>query len=604
MIELLSNEEKDMIDYYRRIYAPSELASYVGDNWASVDKILEPWEKVKQNHLYQLLGNQLIVSKAIQYAKTADDITDQMGKMIIGSAYCRENRREHSGKQFVQAFYNLVDRLAKEYDKTVSWMTLATGYLSPYSLAINNYVNQPEFPMPNGKMLKANGAKPMRVLAKIAKAYDLPGFEEFRIAHSLILNQSKFVGNMKLSIHPLDYMTMSDNDCGWDSCMQWISEGSYRRGTVEMMNSPTVVVAYMDANEPFDIGNGQKWDNKKWRQLFVVDKTCIVAVKAYPYANDELTKIAMDWILQLAKDNLHWEYAEPRFVDPDSSTALHFEGLVGSSFAPDGNVRICLDCGAMYNDLGTLEEHYVAPIADLTEEDLPFDYERRCLILPYSGPSECMMCGSIVTDFDDESCLLCDQCMHFVYCEYCDERIGPNDGVSIDGRIICDSCYENQTATCSYCGAEHLTENMVGVKILPRLSREYMRKAAQDWKQRNSWSKGTCIPEDPDNADYNFDVYGESYWLCKDPDCINSWKENSLKEGADWHRFNIGWSDSHYVFLDELEEEALDDAISAFYFRDNWKNLEERNEAYIEWFKMRGRDVYPIEDLSQSEEDF
>ena len=76
----------------------------------------------------------------------------------------------------------------------------------------------------------------MRVLSKIATAYNLPGFEDFRIAQSLVTNQANLKGYITLSIHPLDYMTMSDNNCGWDSCMSWQEEGCYRQGTVEMMN--------------------------------------------------------------------------------------------------------------------------------------------------------------------------------------------------------------------------------------------------------------------------------------------------------------------------------------------------------------------------------
>ena len=45
---------------------------------------------------------------------------------------------------------------------------------------------------------------------------------------------------------------MSDNDYGWDSCMGWMNEGEYRLGTVEMMNSPCIVVAYIDGEEAWN----------------------------------------------------------------------------------------------------------------------------------------------------------------------------------------------------------------------------------------------------------------------------------------------------------------------------------------------------------------
>ena len=42
---------------------------------------------------------------------------------------------------------------------------------------------------------------------------------------------------------------MSDNNSGWESCMSWRNNGCYRRGTVEMMNSPYVIVAYLMLEE-------------------------------------------------------------------------------------------------------------------------------------------------------------------------------------------------------------------------------------------------------------------------------------------------------------------------------------------------------------------
>jgi hypothetical protein len=102
-------------------------------------------------------------------------------------------------------------------------------------------------PKDGSKVTITLGMKFMKALGKVVEAYNLDQemFEEFRIAHSQILNDKKLSGRLCLSIHPLDYMTMSDNESDWGSCMSWREGGCYRRGTVEMMTSPVVVVAYL-----------------------------------------------------------------------------------------------------------------------------------------------------------------------------------------------------------------------------------------------------------------------------------------------------------------------------------------------------------------------
>lgn len=595
MIEQLSREELNMMNSYRSYYAPSDQANYIKNDWAPMEKILAPWESAKNDHLYQMFGNKFILSKRIEYIKDKSDIITQIQNLKLGKDF-NGIRKQHSGEEFVNAFLDLVRTLGKG---KLGWEYGAREYISDLELAGNAYtIKQVDFPLPDGKMVKADvGTKPLRVLAKIAKAYDLPGFEEFRIGHSLILNQNKISGCLSLSIHPMDYMTMSDNDCGWDSCMQWTGEGGYRQGTVEMMNSPTVVVAYLNSTDPYYVGVNQYWNNKRWRQLFVVDRNCVVAVKGYPYQNNDLTQAAMDWILELAKENLGWKYAEPRFADLRDEDGVCFESLIGSEIAPDGCVKLQLDCGRMYDDLGSLEKHLIAPSLKITEDDLSCC--TQTLILTYSGVSECMACGETNNDFDDESCLLCDKCMKFVRCEYCGDRIGPDSGYSIDGRLICDYCYENNVYTCHSCGEEHVAENMRVIQVLPRLSKEYMKNAVQQWRNKTHFTKGNYIPSEPENVEFNFNWYSEPYWVCDCHDCISSWKATHLKENANIYTAGICWDKRNYVYLDDLVEEELKDCTFSFRDKEDGETVEEFNQAYIEWLEQLGQLLYPLESLGQ-----
>ena len=103
-----------------------------------------------------------------------------------------------------------------------------------------------------------------------------------------VQNFRKSSQKLTLSIHPLDYITMSDNECNWSSCMSWRNEGDYHAGTIEMMNSTCVVVAYIAQNNE-TLENG--WNSKRWRQLFVIHPTCIIASCPYPGPAQQYTDI-------------------------------------------------------------------------------------------------------------------------------------------------------------------------------------------------------------------------------------------------------------------------------------------------------------------------
>jgi hypothetical protein len=76
--------------------------------------------------------------------------------------------------------------------------------------------------------------------------------------------------------------------------------GDYRLGTIEMMNSPYCIVAYVEAKNPMDIYCVGVWNNKRWRQLIMITPELMVGNKQYPYFNDYLQGTAMKWVRELA----------------------------------------------------------------------------------------------------------------------------------------------------------------------------------------------------------------------------------------------------------------------------------------------------------------
>jgi uncharacterized protein YozE (UPF0346 family) len=234
---VLREEDKQLISYYIENYACNPGSNTVHDRTYDMDIILKPWFNAKSEYLFKIFNNQLILEREVEY----NEPISQMKNAILKSL--------SSGK--MSHFYNHLCRFVDTNFHFTSEEASALWSLVDCDALANNKVNRYGthvvwFNNKEDSIKIQEGAKVMKLLAKIAKSINAEeSFEEFRLEHSRILNTKDLKGTLCLSIHPLDYMTMSDNASNWSSCMSWREDGCYRAGTIEMMNSPCVVVAYL-----------------------------------------------------------------------------------------------------------------------------------------------------------------------------------------------------------------------------------------------------------------------------------------------------------------------------------------------------------------------
>ena len=469
LLDLITPEEYDMMAHYRDWYAWSIEQSHDCQPISIRGLLAKPWAEEKQD-LYKLLGNSLMVTKEFSYEKDIGTLKDEIIDMM--SYHSSFGRVERKGWEFADKLmiaigdaYPLLpkyfindDYFEAEYkteeDKEIAAKHIRVrngieALISCTSLAKNVYEGEEfSFTLKNGKEYKVRkGCKPMRALAKLADTYNLlDSFEDFRICHSLIHNQKKLKGYITLSIHPLDYWTMSDNDCDWESCMNWMECGSYRQGTIEMMNSPSVVVAYMHSETPMQIGNGE-WSNKKWRQLFIVDKDVILGIKSYPYYNKELTNAVAKWIRELAEQNMGWSY----FGDGDEPFDYDRENDYYNPNQPDSlPYQFYFTSNTMYTDVGLAKSH---PLYISTEKiERAYEYKGNMIVeYNYSGASQCVSCGDISPNLCNESFLCCNECDRVVYCYNCGEILYDGNGYYMDGHDYCECCYYELYEACPVC---------------------------------------------------------------------------------------------------------------------------------------------------------
>ena len=488
LIELLPAEDKVKLENYIHLYG-------VKSNFIGVDKWLDSWAK-NNTKLYELLGNNFIYKVPFSYEKTKEELDTQI-IILLTENHFLSDLRDFMGDYCFKSEVTREDREPLQF--------LITDVLRNKHLNENLIVIDKEFkwkkPNSDKELRIQNGIKAIKAYRKILDYFkedieewqksfsdfdklDLfKEYEDFRIRHSQILNDKFIKGDMCFSIHPLDYITMSDNASNWESCMNWTDGGCYHVGTVEMMNSNNVICCYVEGSEPFyfyknpilnnkimiEVSDEEKelykWNNKKWRQLFYVTKDIIVSGKAYPYQNEMLTKTALEELRKMAKDNLHRIYSfgiEPYRDMKYIYTTFSMDRIRNHiAFKRCKKHNIIFDTKGMYNDM--LNDHRTTYWCIRNKVN-------HNKIISYSGKAPCLCCGESVLEENEEysDCYnerynnvntpVCWSCRQkYFTCSVCgneDTRLKHYEYYNEAGLrcTICEKCWDKFVRKCPICG--------------------------------------------------------------------------------------------------------------------------------------------------------
>ena len=513
--EALTKEDltniKNYIVNYGFMYEPRY------DIIAPMEKILGEWNENKIN-LFNMLGGNLIVRRPYTFAVPKEGIIFNF-KSHRDEADCNNFRCDW---MYTILSNKNLDTI-QVYDKeTKTFITLRAAFLTrsfsdlKYELIscfdteslVDNAWKYKEYKLKfeDGEIFKlSTGMKLMKIFHKLTEKFapeKLKDFEAFRLWHSRILNNKFLDGEICLSIHPLDYMTMSDNDNNWRSCMRWQGDegrgdvGDYRAGTVECMNSSTVIVAYLHNPEHIMYLDDEmtKWNSKKWRELFIIDNEGLIIneVKAYPYQDENLTNTILMWIKELAEKNLGFTY---------DNTEVNVRDLDIKVESEETNRDIMIDFTTedyMYKDIGTLDKHrgrvnqkkivdYVIENQDSRKSYYTFNDENGkswrhyTIDIPYGGIAYCLCCGKNVVEEADR--VICSNCDAGYICACCGSTIGHRSEMyymdDID-NYVCEDCYNYETANDDISEIPFMNYNIISLSWKP----------GKDYNNKRAWRVG------------------------------------------------------------------------------------------------------------------
>lgn len=402
--DCLTFDDKELVRQWCINYANAEPQS--------IEQVLSTWNKNKKT-LFRAFGKQLRISFPIQ-EKVNSSYRNSKWRSLYSPflIYTMEDLRFFTPDPRNHVFINSLGQWLKDIylDKMpLSYLRDITEYTKYCYIENGKTMTNKSFMYKDKPLKIPAGTKIMRAIRKVLEYFEFPymdSFNQWRDDISVINTDKEINAELVFSIHPIDFMTMSDNKCGWTSCMSWIDDGGYSTGTIEMLNSNLAVVVYLQSPQQF-IYNNLNIPNKSWRTLVFVHKDILLVGKHYPYQSEILAKIILDKLQEIVKKNLGWKYQYKKQLYKDMIYSYD-NTYIREYFTRMGGHKIYTYTGIMYHDI--LEDHS-------TDYWCCRNWVPKSLYLNLSGPATCFCCGKLIDKNHDY-----DIACNIKYCEECEKK--------------------------------------------------------------------------------------------------------------------------------------------------------------------------------------
>lgn len=292
--------------------------------------------------------------------------------------------------------------------------------------------------------------------------------EDLQNMASMLIQEDKVVGKLCFSVHPLDFLSSSENNHKWRSCHAL--DGEYRSGNLSYMMDTTTVICYLrsDADDTKlpHFPPSVPWNDKKWRMLLFLseNKDFVMAGRQYPFFNHKALDLILQNMAQFTPYSFYpkWSnwYNDYITSSPGKREQLYDRDLLGKYINMNQHMyclnEIIVDVGNLhYNDLlhSTCYTPYYAWYRDTIQQHYPrFQIGSNVLcpccgkeLIKYSDLLVCVECATYLGEGEDEL---------FSYCPHCDSRVFRDDMQYIPGFecCICPNCVANETQACESCG--------------------------------------------------------------------------------------------------------------------------------------------------------
>ena len=441
-IDKIKSDFKDVIRISQNIREPR------------VDRCFADWEKNKASFIERLGGLIYQYPEKVSFELNDDQKMTKVSEFIteLDTWYLPPDKKEHY--QEIQDLILFIEDMKECFHSNI--------VSHPYK-AISSDLGKPVIIIPKG--------------AKLTKAFkffitDKELLTELQMLASRYIQEDKVEGYLCFSVHPLDFLSLSENTHNWRSCHAL--DGEYRAGNISYMVDKSTMICYLKSEEDTYLPNfgSVKWNSKKWRMLlhFSDDKNLVVAGRQYPFKTNTGLEKAFDFIRTIFSPDAnphfnHW-YGWVDLVE-EVKTMQGFQVLYNPYMLVNGLLYKLQDIikdgqfALNYNDV--LYSHYYKPIYAYKTDTYGVGN------ITIGGPVPCFECGEDVSIIGEIfRCIDCEEeygtepVEGFSDCEICGSRVyEETHGSWINDTFICNDCLEQYVEECEVCGTYGLRDRMV-----------------------------------------------------------------------------------------------------------------------------------------------
>lgn len=314
---------------------------------------------------------------------------------------------------------------------------------------------------------------------------DKERLENFQSIASMIIQENKVEGILCFSVHPLDFLSASENNHNWHSCHAL--DGDFRAGNLSYMTDDSTIMVYLKSDNDVvlpDFPGDIKWNDKKWRMWlhFSDNEDMLFAGRQYPFFSKNALNIITKDIFKntdIGANNHCWSEWDNRYItnwfDRFNLSDRYLpvsDNLIGINELVKDNT------GALhYNDL--LYSNYYTPYYSyrlIEDFDTYFSYSYRNKPVTkissrfrLGGAIKCVKCkNEFIKDSNTFMCPRCElkyghECNDEICeCSVCGCRAYREDCIWLEryNEWVCEDC-QSEVAYCSCCDEYDYVDNMI-----------------------------------------------------------------------------------------------------------------------------------------------
>ena len=425
-----------------------------------VDRVLSYSQEIDTSYLNtdKLMSNWMDAKRDI-IESFGGDLIYEVGPMTFTLG-----KEERAAK--ITEFISRVERVYG--NSSLAWFLYKNAETFFDNLVVNDYI------LPTGEKIPA-GMK----LLKSFKFFETNecALKALQTEASMIIQENKIEGVLCFSVHPLDFLSLSENNYNWRSCHAL--DGEFRSGNLSYMCDKSTFICYLRGKEsetfiprfPDDV----KWNSKKWRMLLFLSDSwqSMFAGRQYPF----ITEAGLEAITPHLRKALKQTESSWSAWHNDMLTSYNYQNGQDVD-GPYDFTRKTVIMGQKYYDITDLVEdgkdskHF----NDLLRSScyVPFYQwnKKRSLARNDKFPSgvgehfligsaaPCIACGTANICLTDA--MYCEDCAmdyasddneNMTTCDCCGNRVWVEDTYQTqDGSWVCDHCAHNECVACWGCG--------------------------------------------------------------------------------------------------------------------------------------------------------